>query len=232
MFNEHIRSLNDEQRKVFDVLHRWSRDYIKSLRSKTIQILDPFHFFITGGGGVGKSHLIETICMSLNEVMVYKGVDPEKPRILLLAPTGVAAVHINRTTIHEGLQINVGSRMFPLNDRQRAVLRNKLFEVKIIIDENSMVSSMLLYQVNQRLNKIFGYSDQLPFAGMSAIVCGDLYQLPPVRGLPVFSSTTSIKGLLTLDLWHKFKIAELTGVMRQRDDYQLINILNKFREVK
>ena len=140
MFNEHIRSLNDEQRKVFDVLHRWSRDYIKSLRSKTIQILDPFHFFITGGGGVGKSHLIETICMSLNEVMVYKDVDPEKPIILLLAPTGVAAVHINRTTIHEGLQINVGSRMFPLNDRQRAVLRNKLFEVKIIIYEISMVS--------------------------------------------------------------------------------------------
>ena len=113
--------------------------------------------------------------------------------------------------------------MFPLNDRQRAVLRNKLSEVKIIIiDEISMVSSMLLYQVNQRLNEIFGYSDQLPFAGMSVIVCGDFYQLPPVRGLPVYSSTTSIKGLLTLDLWHKFKMAELTEVMRQRDDYQLI----------
>ena len=52
--NEQIRSLNDEQPKVFDVLHKWSRDYIKSLRSKTIQILNPFHLFITGGGGVGK----------------------------------------------------------------------------------------------------------------------------------------------------------------------------------
>ena len=48
--------------------------------------------------------------------------------------------------------------MFPLNDRQRAILRNKLSEVRItIIDEISMVSSMLLYQVNQRLNEIFGY---------------------------------------------------------------------------
>ena len=46
--------------------------------------------------------------MSLNKVMMYKGGDPEKPRILLLAPTGVAAVHINGTTIHAGLQINVG----------------------------------------------------------------------------------------------------------------------------
>ena len=80
--------------------------------------------------------------------------------------------------------------MFPINDRQRAVLRNKLSEVKtiiiiiiiiIIIDEISMVSSMLLYQVNQRLNEIFGYSDQLPVAEMSVIVCGDFYQLPVVQ---------------------------------------------------
>ena len=65
---------------------------------------------------------------------------------------------------------------------------------------------------------------------MSVIVCGDFYQLPPVSGLPVYSGTTSIKPLLTLDLWHQFKMAELTEVMKQRDDYQFINILNKIRE--
>ena len=112
------------------------------------------------------------------------------------------------------------------------MLRNKLLEVKIIIiiDEISMVLSMLLYQFNQRLNEIFEYSDQLPFAGMSVIVCGNFYLLPPVRALPVYSSTASIKGLLTLDLWHKFKMTELTEVIRQRDGYQFINILNKIRE--
>ena len=41
----------------------------------------PFHLLITGDGGVGKSHLIKTIYMSLNKVMMYKAVDPEKPRI-------------------------------------------------------------------------------------------------------------------------------------------------------
>ena len=122
--------------------------------------------------------------------------------------------------------------MFPLNDRQRAILRNKLSEVRItIIDEISLVSSMLLYQVNQRLNEIFGYSDQLPFAGLPVIVCGDLYQLPPVRGLPIYiRSTTSIKSLLTLDLWQKLKMAELPEVIRQRENYQFINILNKIWE--
>ena len=90
---------------------------------------------------------------------------------------------------------------------------------------------MLLYQVNQRLNEIFRSSDQLPFTGMSVIVCDDFYQLPPVRGLPVYSSTT-IKCFLTLDFWHKFKMAEMTEVMRQRDDYQIINIFNKIWEGK
>ena len=68
------------------------------------------------------------------------------------------------------------------------------------------------------------------YAGMSVIVCGDFHQLPPVRGLPVYSSTISTKGLLTLNLWLKFKMAELTEVMRQRDDYQFNNILNKIRK--
>ena len=78
--------------------------------------------------------------MSLSKALMYKGGDSKKPRILLLAPTRVAAVHINGTTVHCGLQINIGGKMFPLNDRHRAILRNELSEVRIIItDEISMV---------------------------------------------------------------------------------------------
>ena len=51
-----------------------------------------------------------------------------------------------------------------------------------------------------------------------------------VRGLLVYSSTKSTKILLALDLWRKSKMAELTEVMRQREDYQFINVLNKIRE--
>ena len=65
---------------------------------------------------------------------------------------------------------------------------------------------------------------------MSVIVYGNFYPLPPFKGLPVYSSATLIKGLLTLDLWHKFKMAGLTVIMKQREDYQFINILNKTRE--
>ena len=81
---------------------------------------------------------------------MYKDGDPEKPRILLLAPTGVAAININEATFHLGLRINGGSNLYPLSDIQRAALRNKLSEDRlIIIDEISMVSSVLFFQVNQ-----------------------------------------------------------------------------------
>ena len=100
MIHKHIKSLNEEQWKVFDVLHKWSKDFIKHLRSKRHQTINPFNIFITGGGGAGKSHLIKTIHMSLSKIWMYIGGGPEKPRILLLAPTAAAAKHIDGTTIH------------------------------------------------------------------------------------------------------------------------------------
>ena len=230
IISENIRSLNLKQRQVFEVIHKWSRDYVKNLSSKVMKKVKPFHIFLTGGGGVGKSHLIKTIYMSINKVLMYKGGNPEKPRILLLAPTGVAAVNIDGTTIHTALGINVGGKLYPLNDRQRGILRNKLAEVKfIIIDEISMVSNVLLYQVHQRLNVIYGCSAELPFAGLPVLACGDLYQLPPVKGAPIYCNTGNIKGYLSLDLWRGFKMAELTEVMRQQGDYNFISLLNEIR---
>ena len=99
-----------------------------------------------------------------------------------------------------------------------------------IINEILMVSSVLSFQVNQRLTEIFRYSRKKPFAGLPVIVCGDLYRLPPVKGLPVYSSATSMKVFLALDLWKKFQMVELTEIMSQRGDHDFIRVLNKIRE--
>ena len=144
-----------------------------------------FHIFITGGAGVGKSHLIKTIFLSLNKVLGYKDGDADKPRKLLFCLTGVAAININGATIHSDLGINVGSKLYPLNDQQRAALRNKLLEVRlVIINEIYKVSSVLFYQVNERLNEIFGYSGNESFAGLLVIVCGDFFQFKGVARIP------------------------------------------------
>ena len=94
----------------------------------------------------------------------------------------------------------------------------------------SMVSSVLFLQVNKRLTDIFRYSDKEPFPGLPVIVCVNFYQLPPVKGSPVYSSATSIKGFLALDLRTKFQMVVLTEVMRQKDDHDFIRVLNKKRE--
>ena len=65
--------------------------------------------------------------MSLNKVLGYKDGDADKPRILLFSLIGVAAININGTAIHSDLGINVGSKLYPLNDQQRAALGKKTF---------------------------------------------------------------------------------------------------------
>ena len=109
---------------------------------------------------------------------------------MLRAPAGVAARNIDRTTIHSGLGISVGSTLYSLNDRQWEALRNKFSEVRLIIkDEILMVSSVLFFQFKQLLNEVFGYSGEEPFVGLSVIVSGDFYHLPPVKDSPIYSSS-------------------------------------------
>ena len=67
------------------------------------------------------------------------------------------------------------------------------------------------------------------FAGLSVITVADLLQLPPVRRKLIFSrfcGKDSMKHLLGLQLWHLFKYAELTEVVRQNDRL-FIDLLNK-----
>lgn len=57
------------------------------------------------------------------------------------------AVKIDKATIHTALGINAGGQLYPFNDCQRVILRNKLPEVKvIIIDEIPMVSIVSLFR--------------------------------------------------------------------------------------
>lgn len=93
-----------------------------------------------------------------------------------------------------------------------------------------MVSNALFYQVHQRLSEIFLCDSNIPFAGLPVFICGDYYQLPPVRGLPVAASLPSMKGYLSLDLLTNFGMAELTEVMRQKGDSNFISRLNKIRK--
>ena len=98
----------------------------------------------------------------------------------------------------------------------------------IIIDEISMVSNKFLLNVHQRLVEIFGCSPDITFAGISVIACGDFYQLPPIQQRPAYAKFDDVT-LNICHCWRLFKIAELTEVMRERVDQELIMLLNNIR---
>ena len=93
-----------------------------------------------------------------------------------------------------------------------------------------MVSNKLLLYIHQRLLDVFGYSGKYmtPFAGITMIVVGDLYQLPPVMQRPVYAQyNDEIYNIFPL--WRVFKMCELDEVMRQKGDSIFINLLNSVR---
>ena len=228
--NSKIRSLNQKQREIFEVVNKWARDYTKNRSSIVHNEVSPLHLFVTGSGGCGKSHLIKTIYYSLTKALCSK--ESEKPKVLLLAPTGVAAINIEGITIHSGLGIPIGhhGKSVPkLSDKMRSKLRNKLSELGVItIDEISMVSNLLLLYIHQRLVEVFGCSQDKAFAGISVIVFGDFYQLPQIQQRTIYAEYKDA-WLNLSPLWQLFEMAELHEIIRQRGDSVLIDLLNKIR---
>ena len=159
----------------------------------------------------------------MSKVLAYKSDELEKPRIIKLAPTGIAAINISGTTVHTGLNIPIG-KFRSMADKYKVAIKNKLRHVQlIIIDEISMVSSQHLLNIHTRICEIFGVNDDTPFGGKSIIVCGDLYQLPPIFPSPVFLIEGPIIG--AFKLWHLFRLAELDEIMRQRNDANFLVII-------
>ena len=100
---EGANSLNSNQREVFNVVHSWAKDYVKD----NGQNVEPVHIFLSGSSGTVKSRLVKAIYNVISKTLLYHCKHPEKPRILLLAPTGVSVINIGGTTIHSGLELNL-----------------------------------------------------------------------------------------------------------------------------
>ena len=96
-----MNSLNSKQKEVFNVVHAWAKDYVKYDEHDA----ELAHIVLWGSGGTGKSHLMKAIHNTASKTFLYLCKDPEKPRVLLLGPTGILAVNIGGTTLHSGLEI-------------------------------------------------------------------------------------------------------------------------------
>ena len=159
---------------------------------------EPIYSFLSGGGGVGKSHLTKALYQAAVKYFNSQaGVHFGEINVLLLAPTGKAAFNIKGNTIHTALAIPASQSLRnykPLDSSRLNTLRCQLGSVKLIfLDEISMVgNAMFNTQINNRLKDLKGCA--LPFSGVSIIAIGDLFQLPPVMDRYI------LKTMITLNM--------------------------------
>ena len=183
--------------------------------------------FISGKAGTGKSTLID--CIRLK----YK----QELNIVVLAPTGVAALNIEGQTIHSFFKFGFG----PLNPEDYAidVSKRELYRKidVLVIDEISMVRADILDSIEAFL-RVNGPKKGEKFGGVQLVMVGDLFQLPPVTidadVRDIFSPGGKWKcpyffGAHSLEDVGDFKYIELDHIFRQTNR-EFINVLSDVRK--
>ena len=193
------------------------------------------HIFLTGKAGTGKTTFLHQL----------KRNSPK--RMVVVAPTGVAAINAGGVTIHSFFQLpfgpflpaeSSGSPNSGSSDNFQRFNREKIAILKsldlLVIDEISMVRADLLDGIDSVLRR---YKDRnLPFGGVQLLMIGDLQQLAPVvkdeewsllrahYDTIYFFSSNALKQTDYISI-------ELTHIFRQRDEV-FIGLLNKIRDNK
>ena len=104
--------------------------------------------FLSGPGGVGKSHVIKLIYSETSKTIRHV-----EPGALLTARTGFAAFNINGLTLHSAFLLGRSKCSGFQPDTLRTKLSRLMF---VIIDEKSIVGSTMLLEIHKRLKQIKG----------------------------------------------------------------------------
>lgn len=183
------------------------------------------HLFLTGKAGTGKTTFLRQL----------KQQSPK--RMMVTAPTGVAAINAGGVTLHSFFQLPFGPYL-PGNElpQQHRFSKEKINIIRslnlLVIDEISMVRADMLDAVDAVLRR-YRRRDR-PFGGVQLLMIGDLHQLAPVAKEQdwavlkncydscYFFSSRALQQSRWLTL-------ELEQVYRQSDP-RFIGLLNKVRD--
>ncbi|WP_298909147.1 AAA family ATPase [uncultured Psychrobacter sp.] len=182
--------------------------------------------FLTGSAGSGKTY-------TLNQYIDY--LRARRVPVAVTASTGIAATHMNGTTIHSWSGIGIKDE---LTDRDLSNLSRKQFladrlkgTAVLIIDEISMLHAKQINLVSQVLKHV--RKNDAAFGGIQVVVAGDFFQLPPIGSK---GETNREKFAFMSEAWleAKFHICYLSEQHRQVSEaanggLDLDDILNQIR---
>ena len=182
--------------------------------------------FLTGSAGSGKTY-------TLNQYIDY--LRARRVPVAVTASTGIAATHMNGTTIHSWSGIGIKDE---LTDRDLSNLSRKQFladrlkdTAVLIIDEISMLHAKQINLVSQVLKHV--RKNDKAFGGIQVVVAGDFFQLPPIGSK---GETNREKFAFMSEAWleAKFHICYLSEQHRQVSEaanggLDLDDILNQIR---
>lgn len=180
---------------------------------------------ISGKAGTGKSTLLRLF-------LEHTG----SRKVLVTAPTGVAAHNIDGFTIHRAFGFRPG--MYPTDIEPGGSWRGPaslqlLAEIDtLVVDEISMVRADLFDMMDRALRRIRGSG--APFGGVQLVLVGDLLQLPPVvedAEREAFTEIWATPYFFSSHVYRDLQLTEvsLTVVWRQTDS-TFVDVLNEVRE--
>ncbi|MGM9698122.1 MAG: helix-turn-helix domain-containing protein [Prevotella sp.] len=181
--------------------------------------------FLTGKAGTGKTTFLHTVKEKSTKQMI------------VVAPTGVAAINAGGMTIHSFFQLPLSpyvpgakvKNIFEFGKEKRKIMASMDL---LVIDEISMVRSDLLDAIDSVLRRYRNHYK--PFGGVQLLMIGDLAQLTPVvtpedeEMLRPYYDTPYFFGSKALQQIDYVTI-QLEKIYRQTDQ-QFVNILNNVRE--
>lgn len=185
------------------------------------------NLLVVGKAGTGKTTFLNSVVANTNK------------RVVVLAPSGIAAIEAHGSTIHSFFRFNTLPYIPDTLESKKDLSASNLAAIKnietIIIDEISMVRADLMDRIDHRLRSV--RENKKPFGGVQVVMIGDLRQLPPVveegedeklidtyYDSPYFFDSKVMKRT-------EFLYLEFSKVYRQ-SNLKFVDLLNRVRDNK